>query len=440
MARRGNREGSVRWRAKENRWRGQLMLDGTRVSFYGPTRQAVLDQFEKARQTRDNGLPVNAGREPLERFLRRWLEDSVKARCRPRTYALYKQQIDAHIVPTLGTIPLDKLTPQVIQQRLIAAKLDQGLSGRTVRHIRAVLRSALSQAEKWLLVPRNMAKLTEPPRKKKTEVRIFSPDQANRFVKACEDHRFGALYVAMLALGVRLGEALGLGWENVDLDKRTVFIRRALQRIENADGSTELQLVEPKSDTSYRVVSIPASVVPLLGKHQDEQDRERLLAGDRWKDTGLAFTSTIGTPLDERNVRREFYAVLKAHSLPRIRLHDLRHSCATILLAAGEHPKVVQELLGHSSVQLTLDTYSHLLPDLQLKERAAARLDEVLRQAEEPAITATEVKTEVKSLKSGEPGGNRTLNPQIKSLLLCQLSYRPQDAITNAEIAGLEDF
>ena len=422
MARRGNQEGSVEWRPKENRWRGRMMFDGKRIYVYGITRKAVLDQFKKARQIHDLGLPINAGRESLERFLERWLEDCVKARCRPRTYALYKQQVKAHIVPTIGTIALDKLTPQEIQQRLIAAKLAAGLQGRTVRHIRAVLRSALSQAEKWLLVPRNVAKLTEPPRNKRRDAHIFTPEQANQFVKACEGHRLGALYVAMLALGVRLGEALGLKWEDVDVEKRTVFIRRALQRVQNADGSTQLRLVEPKSDASYRVVSIPASVVPILIKHRATQNRERLLAGERWREDDVIFTSTIGTPLDERNVRREFYALLKAHALSRIRLHDLRHSCATILLAAGEHPKVVQELLGHSSVQLTLDTYSHLLPDLQLKERAAARLDDVLRQTEK-----TGARIGAKSTKSGEPGRNRTVNPQIKSLLLCQLSYRPTD-------------
>ncbi len=381
MSRRGNQEGSVSWRPRENRWRGEILLAGKRLYVYGPTRKAVLEEFERARQIRDLGLPVRAGKEPLGRFLRRWLEDCVKARCRPRTYELYKQQVEAHIVPTIGLIPLDKLTPQEIQQRLIAAKLAEGLSGRTVRHVRAVLRSALSQAEKWLLIPRNVVKLTEPPRRTRTEVRIFAPDQANTFVRVCEDHRLGPLYVAMLALGVRLGEALGLSWEDVDLDKPTVFIRRSLQRVVTPEGSTELKLVEPKSETSYRLVSIPASVVAILVKHRATQNRERLLAGERWRSTGLVFTSTIGSPLDERNVRREFYALLKSGELPRIRLHDLRHSCATILLAAGEHPKVVQELLGHSSVQLTLDTYSHLVPDFRLKERAAARLDEVLRQA-----------------------------------------------------------
>ena len=141
---------------------------------------------------------------------------------------------------------------------------------------------------------------------------------------------------------------------------------------------TELRLVEPKSDRSYRIASLPASIVPVVLRHRAAQNRERLFAGSRWVATGAVFTTTIGGMLDERNVRREFYILLKSLDVPRIRLHDLRHSFATILLAAGEHPRVVQEMLGHSLVQLTLDTYSHLLPDLRLKERAAARLDALI--------------------------------------------------------------
>src|SRR5439155_23545409 len=150
--------------------------------------------------------------------------------------------------------------------------------------------------------------------------------------KACEDHRLGALYSVMLTLGLRLGEALGLKWDDVDFDKATVFVRRALQRIKLADRSSELRLVEPKSDRSYRVVSIPASIVPRLVKHRAHQNRERLLAGSRWINSGALFTSTIGTMLDERNVRREFYGLLKAQELPRMRPHDVRHSCAMYLV------------------------------------------------------------------------------------------------------------
>jgi integrase len=325
---RGNGEGNIQWRQRERRWRGELALDGRRRYFYGETRAEILERFDKARKLHQMGLPVDAGKEPLSKFLNRWLEDSVKPRSRPRTYALYKQQVDAHIIPALGEVLLEKLTPQLVQQKLIAAKLAEGLAPRTVGHIRAVLRSALGQAEKWLLVPRNVVKLTDPPRKRKREIKVFTPADAKKFIQASQGHRLEALFVAMLGSGLRLGEALGLRWENVDLDRKTILVREAIQRVTLADGSSELQLVEPKSDTSYRIVSIPSSLLPILGRHRANQNRERLVAGSRWQQKGFAFTSTIGTALDERNVRRDFYALLKTAKLPRIRLHDLRHDSA----------------------------------------------------------------------------------------------------------------
>src|SRR5438552_6697051 len=181
MRRRANHEGTVTWRPRDGRWRGDIMLDGRRVSFYGASRREVLDLFQRARKVRECGLPIGAGREPLAKFLNRWLEDCVKPRCRPRTYILYKQQIESHIVPALGAVPLEKLTPQDVQQKLIAAKTSAGLGGRTVRHIRAVLRSALTQAEKWLPVPRNVVKLADPPRRAKTEIGVFGVDHAKVF-------------------------------------------------------------------------------------------------------------------------------------------------------------------------------------------------------------------------------------------------------------------
>ena len=215
-------------------------------------------------------------------------------------------------------------------------------------------------------------------------VSVLTPEQARQFIQASGEYRLGPLFCTMLALGMRLGEALALRWDDVSLDYGTVQVTRALQRIELATGKSELQFVEPKSNRSYRVLAIPKSVVALLGKHRATQNRERLVAGSRWRSERLVFASTIGTPLDERNVRREFRALLETAKLPVMRIHDLRHSYATILLAAGEHPKVVQETLGHASVQLTLDTYSHLLPDMGLKERAAARLGALLTAPAQP--------------------------------------------------------
>ena len=162
-------------------------------------------------------------------------------------------------------------------------------------------------------------------------------------------------------VGLRLGEALALGWHDVDLVGGTLTVRRSLQRV---DG--KLQFVEPKTEKSRRTVLLPPVAVELLKRHRTRQRKERLLAGGDRQESGLAFTSTLGTPLDERNVRRAFKEVLTTAKLPKMRIHDLRHTCATLLLARGVHPKVVGEILGHSQVSLTLDTYSTVLPSVSV--------------------------------------------------------------------------
>ena len=210
-----------------------------------------------------NGPPRRSGEGVAWKVLGRWLEDCVKPRSRPRTYALYKQQVNTHIVPALGEVVLEKLTPPAIQLKLIAAKLAGGLAPRTVCHIRAVLRWALGQAEKWLLVPRNAAKLTEPPRRRKASVRVFAPAEVKSLIAGCVEHRLGALYVTMLMTGLRLGEAFGLIWDQLDVDCAKLFVRQAVQRVDLPDGTSEIQVVEAKSDTSYRLVSLPASLLPI---------------------------------------------------------------------------------------------------------------------------------------------------------------------------------
>src|SRR5438105_1195902 len=197
--RRGNREGSVQYRRAENRYRGEMILNGKRRYFYGDTRADVLEQFAKARKLQEMGVPVDAGSETLKKFLTRWLEDSVKPRSKPRTHALYKQQVESHIIPAVGDVRLDKLTPQIVQQKLIASKLAEGLAPRTVCHLRAVLRPALPQAEKWLLVQRNVVKLTEAPRRKKPTLCVLTPEQARQFIQDSGQYRLGTLFCTMLA-------------------------------------------------------------------------------------------------------------------------------------------------------------------------------------------------------------------------------------------------
>lgn len=200
----------------------------------------------------------------------------------------------------------------------------------------------------------------------------LTPGQAKRFIEVSKAHRLGPVFSVALAVGLRLGEALGLEWQDIDFTKGTLRVRQALQWV---DG--QLVLGETKSEKSRRSVALPDVAIQALRRHAIGQKKERLAAGAKWKASELAFTTPIGTPLDDRNVRRAFQKILAEAELPRIRIHDLRHTCASLLLAQGVHPKVVQEILGHSQISLTLDTYSHVLP--QAGKDAATKMNKILR-------------------------------------------------------------
>jgi integrase len=195
--------------------------------------------------------------------------------------------------------------------------------------------------------------------------------QAKAFLAAAKKNPLGSLFSVALAVGLRLEEALRLGWDDIDTKKKTLRVRRALQRTK--DG---LRFVEPKSERSRRTVSLPDFAVTALERHRVAQKKARLVAGSQWFESGLAFTTGVGTALDERNVRREFKAILKAAKLPTMRVHDLRHTCASLLLVQGVHPRVVMETLGHSQISITMDTYSHVMPALGVD--AAGRMNAVM--------------------------------------------------------------
>ncbi len=222
---------------------------------------------------------------------------------------------------------------------------------------------------KWSLVHRNVATLVTPPRVQKQEMKIFTPEQANVFLDSIKGHRLEALFVTALTLGLRRGELLGLRWSDIDFEARAPFLRvnYALQRL---DG--ELQLTEPKTEKSRSALPLPARLVAALRSHRAYQLEERLALGSKWQETGFVFASTIGTPLEPRNLNRLFDGLLeKANDsleenakLPKIRLHDLRHSCATFLLSQGVPMRTVMEILRHSQISLTMNTYAHVMPEM----------------------------------------------------------------------------
>ena len=263
--------------------------------------------------------------------------------------------MDKHVAPALGNVRLSKLTPAHLQG-FYRSKLDAGLSPRTVQYLHSVLHRALKQALRWRLVPRNVTEAVDPPRVRKEEMRPLSPAEARKLLEATRTDRLEALYVLAVHCSLRQGELLGLKWKDIDLEAGTLQIRRTL-----SDGA----FTAPKTARSRRSVKLTAGAVEALKRHSARQADEMTRVGERYEDRGLIFASEVGTPFNRHNLtQRSFKLLLKRAELPNIRFHDLRHTCATLLLSKGVHPKFVQELLGHATIAITLDTYSHVLPGM----------------------------------------------------------------------------
>lgn len=312
----------------------------------------------------------------VEQFLGAWLASS-ETRVRPRTHEHYAWLINTHLIPSIGRRQLEKLTPTDVEA-LLASKLKAGLSPRSCHHLRSLLRNALNRAVRDRLVLFNAAALADPLKVPRQEITVLSSLQARALLEAAKGNRLEALYVTALGLGLREGEVLGLRWQDVDLVAGILRINVALQR-RSVPGQRdkEFTLVEPKSKTSRRALLLSDRVRQTLIEHRDRQLEERrqarLVNLDQW---GLVFTGQYGEPLESRAVLRQFRELLERAGLPQIRFHDLRHSCASLLLAEKVPAKVVQSILGHSSYHLTMDTYSHVLP--QLQEEAAAAQERIL--------------------------------------------------------------
>ena len=371
-ARRGRGEGSITKRS-DGRWMAQADLgwqDGKRrrKTFYGRTKREVQEKLRDALHRKEHRLPPVPEQETVGAFLRRWL-DSRQSRVRRRTLERYEQVVRAHLLPSLGRIRLSKLTPQAVVACL--RRVEANGSAYTARGAREILRTALNQAVRWELVSRNVAALTDAPRHRPRQIEPLTPEQAATLLAAVADHRLEALITVAVGLGLRQGEALGLRWEDVDFDAGVLSVRQTLER-----GGREPRFGEPKTARSRRTITMPGIVAAALRRHRTRQLKERLVVGARWRDSGLVFTTTIGTAMDKSGLHKAFKGILHGAELPDIRYHDLRHTAATLLLAQGVDPRTIMETLGHSQISLTLNTYAHVMPALQ--REAAAKMDEIL--------------------------------------------------------------
>jgi integrase len=387
MARRGKGEGSI-YRREDGRWAASVDLgfvDGrrTRKTFYGGTRKAVSDKLKGALGRQQAGGLVRTNDViTVETYLDRWLS-SVSVR--PKTKRQYEQIVRLYLKPAIGPVRLTRLEPDQVRSLVVGLE-QRGLSARTATLARDVLRIALGQAVSDQLLARNVASLVRRPKGRRREGATLSSDEARALLDALDGKRLETVITCGLALGLRLGEVLGLQWADVELKAGRLQVRHALQTV-----GKKRELVGLKSRESRRTLALPAVVVRTLERHKAVQAARRLAAGADWQRSDFVFTTRTGRPLEGTLVTRDLKRILArtwiggrdeceharvreracldcgAMHLPVVSFHALRHSCASLLLAAGVPIRDVSELLGHSDIRLTLSSYAHVLHENRAK-------------------------------------------------------------------------
>lgn len=372
-------EGSLRKRSKRS-WELCIELgrgaNGRRLRKFVAVKGNKAEAQQKLREllsSLDKGLPIDNPKTTVQEFLALWYEQYVKTNTSPRTQEGYQEKINGYIVPTLGSIRLTKLTPQHVQS-LYSQMLAKGLSPRTVLHAHRILREALGHGVKWGILVRNVCDATDPPKPQRKQMTSLDADQVREFLDIALASRYGPLFFLGIYTGLRRSELLGLRWSSIDIQSKTISVTETLQRIKGRG----LMLLPPKTDRSRRMITLPPSAVALLSGLKVKQRDERIALGLPWQGSDLVFTHLDGRPFDPSTVSHAFADIIRKSGLPHIRLHDLRHTHASLMLKQGVNPKIVSERLGHSSIAITMDVYSHVLPGLQ--EAAALEFEKALQQ------------------------------------------------------------
>jgi integrase len=351
--RRAKGEGSIFYSESHKSWVAEIYIDGKKKRKYSKRQSVVREWLLTQRNAVKTGVFIADEKVSVSKFLRRYLEDIAAPTLKPKTIDSYTYLIEKHIIPHLGDLRLIQVRPDHLQT-FYNLKLSEGLSKRTVQYCHAVLRRAFNQAVNWELLIRNPTDAVSPPQPQKQAPVTLSVDQIKKFLESVKDHSYYHIYLLAVGCGLREGEILALEGRDIRLPEGAISVRQTLIMI-----GGKLELGVPKSEKSRRVVMMPDFVIEELKKIDIPE--------------GLIFTTRTGRPISPRNLLRHFHASLAKAGIPRVKFHSLRHSFATIHLLSGTNPKVVQEALGHSTISLTLDTYSHVIPTLQ--KEAAKKLD-----------------------------------------------------------------
>ena len=336
-----------------------------RKAIYGKTKKEVADKLTRLASQKLDGHTIDTGKMTVGDLLTRWLEDSARVTCQPGTVQEYRRIVDNHLKPRIGDKRLSALKPLHVQSMLATMETEK-VGARTRQYSLITLHRAFTVGIRWKLIIWNPCDAVDRPKVTRREIVPLSADQAIKLLKAGEGGRQYALIVLAITTGMRQGELFGLQWEDIDLARGVLSVTHSLEEI---NGKTRLK--EPKSKSGRRQISLPGIAVKALQEHQERQKAEGLA------DSAYVFPDTAGGPLRKCNFHRHVWVPLrKAVNMEKLHFHDLRHASATMMLSEGVHPKIVQERLGHANISMTMDTYSHVMPTMQVE--AAGKFDTLL--------------------------------------------------------------
>ncbi len=358
-----------------------------RVSVYGATWDEADAERTRLKELQRKGIPVDVTTMTVRQYMEYWLREVAEPKIRRTTFATYEGDVRLHIVPGLGRHKLKALNSRHVRTFITGLRTkcqccaqgkDAGrikprccakspaeccqdaLSISSIQHVLRVLRAALQDAVDEELISRNVARTVKVGGGGDFKVRAFTAVEAKQLLRAAEAHRLHALWAVALSMGLRRGEALGLKWSDIDLSGGRLVVRQALHRV---DG--KLRLEEVKTEGSNATLPLPRPLVTVLRNHRKQQMEERFAAGSSWTESGLVFTTKFGNPIEPRNVNRMFHVLCKKAGVPEVRVHDLRHSCATLLFTQGVEAATVQRILRHSSITVTTSIYMEVIESVK---------------------------------------------------------------------------
>ncbi|MCD8050576.1 MAG: site-specific integrase, partial [Clostridiales bacterium] len=373
---RSNGEGNIRLRS-DGRYEVRVSggVDFTtgqhiRISRYANSMEEAIQLLHKLNLAVGNSSAIQNQKIVLEDWLELWMDIYMKGHLKQSTYMSYETYARKHFNPALGKIPLTELTPRLLQQFYNYKMETEKLSPKSISNMNLYLHKALDQAVREGIIPDNPASHLDLPHSPRPQVTIFTRDEQARLVRASYQHRYGVFIRLVLMTGIRLGELLGLKWEDIDFRSRMMHIRRTLNRLqipglpENHKGpKTEIVLQEPKTSNSARSIPLLPNVLQDLLRWRTVQEADRTAAGDRYQESGMIVTNPLGGYIEPRTFSDYYAQILALAGLPHFTFHALRHTFASRAMEQGMDEKTLSVLLGHYSVSFTLDTYAHVLDD-----------------------------------------------------------------------------